>query len=231
MIIPKQYGGLAFLATAQTIILATLYGRSITAATTISVPSSLGPAELLLKYGTTTQKDYYLPRLADGRELPCFALTAPDAGSDATAIPDKEIVCRKSINGQEIIGIQLTWNKRYITLCPIATVIGLAFRLFDPANLLARGNDIDISCALIPADTLVVIRGRRHFPLNTGFLNGPTQGNNVFIPLDYLIGGVAMAGMGWGMLMECLSAGRAISLPSSSMNGIQLAALTSGAYA
>lgn len=231
MIIPKRYGGLEFSATAQMSILVKIYGRSITAATTISVPNSLGPGELLLKYGTEEQKNYYLPRLADGREIPCFALTGPNAGSDAASIPDKGIVCHQEINGEKILGIRLNWDKRYITLCPVATVIGLAFRLFDPDNLLGKGEDVGISCALIPASTPGVTKGRRHFPLNTGFLNGPTQGKDVFIPMDYLIGGVAMAGCGWRMLMECLSAGRAISLPSSANGGAQAAALASGAYA
>ncbi|WP_419418797.1 acyl-CoA dehydrogenase [Legionella sp. D16C41] len=231
MIIPKEYGGLEFSATAQAFILAKIYGRSISAATTISVPNSLGPGELLLKYGTEEQKQYYLPRLAKGLEIPCFALTGPNAGSDAASIPDTGIVCKQNIEGEEVLGLRLTWNKRYITLCPVATVIGLAFRMFDPDNLLGRGYDVGISCALIPANTPGVIKGRRHFPLNTGFLNGPTQGKDVFIPMDYLIGGAAMAGHGWRMLMECLSAGRAISLPSSARGGSQLAALASGAYA
>lgn len=231
MIIPKQYGGLEFSATAQTIILATVCGRSITASSTISVPNSLGPAELLLKYGTEAQKDFYLPRLADGREIPCFALTGPNAGSDAASIPDKGVVCRKMVNGEEVTGILVSWDKRYITLCPVATVIGLAFKLFDPDNILGRGKEPGITCALIPANTPGVIKGRRHFPLNTGFLNGPTQGKDVFIPIDYLIGGAAMAGAGWRMLMECLSVGRAISLPSSAMGGTQAGALATGAYA
>lgn len=231
MIIPKRYGGLEFSATAQMSVLVKIYGCSVTAATTISVPNSLGPAELLLKYGTEEQKNYYLPRLADGREIPCFALTGPNAGSDAASIPDKGIVCRHEFNGKEVLGIRLNWDKRYITLCPVATVIGLAFRLFDPDNLLGKEDDIGISCALIPANTPGITKGRRHFPLNTGFLNGPTQGRDVFIPLDYLIGGIAMAGCGWRMLMECLSAGRAISLPSSANGGAQAAALASGAYA
>ncbi|MBA2648025.1 MAG: acyl-CoA dehydrogenase [Legionella sp.] len=231
LIIPKSYGGLGFSATAQMSILVKLYGRSVSAATTVSVPNSLGPSELLLKYGTKTQKNYYLPRLADGREIPCFALTGPNAGSDAASIPDKGIVCRQLVDKEEILGIRLNWDKRYITLCPVATVIGLAFRLYDPENLLNKGEDIGITCALIPANTPGVIKGRRHFPLNTAFLNGPTQGKNVFIPLDYIIGGLAMVGHGWGMLMECLSAGRAISLPSSASGGAQALALASGAYA
>lgn len=231
MIIPKEYGGLGFSATAQMSILVKIYGRSITAATTISVPNSLGPGELLVKYGTEQQKDYYLPRLAKGEEIPCFALTGPNAGSDAASIPDTGFVCRQEFNGVPTVGIRLNWDKRYITLCPVASVIGLAFRLFDPENLLGSVSDLGITCALIPAKTAGVKSGRRHFPLNTGFLNGPTQGKDVFIPLDYIIGGAAMAGQGWRMLMECLSAGRAISLPSSASGGSQLAALASGAYA
>lgn len=231
MIIPKCYGGLEFSATAQMSILVKVYGRSITCATTISVPNSLGPAELLLKYGTEEQKNHYLPRLADGRDIPCFALTGPNAGSDAASIPDKGIICRQLFQGEEVIGIRLNWDKRYITLCPVATVIGLAFRLYDPEHLLGDKDDIGITCALIPADVPGITKGRRHFPLNTGFLNGPTQGKDVFIPVDYIIGGAAMAGHGWRMLMECLSAGRAISLPSSASGGAQAAALACGAYA
>lgn len=231
MIIPKKYGGLEFSATAQMSILTKLYGRSITVATTVGVPNSLGPAELLLKYGTEAQKNYYLPRLAEGREIPCFALTGPNAGSDAASIPDQGIVCRQVVDGQEVLGIQLNWDKRYITLCPVATLIGLAFRLFDPENLLGKGCDVGISCALIPANTPGVLKGRRHFPLNVPFQNGPTQGHNVFISMDQLIGGGAMAGQGWKMLMECLSVGRAISLPSSASGGAQVAALACSAYA
>lgn len=231
MIIPKRYGGLEFSATAQMSILARVYGCSVSAATTISVPNSLGPAELLLKYGTDEQKNYYLPRLANGTDVPCFALTGPTAGSDAASIPDKGIVCRQTINGQEVLGMRLTWDKRYITLCPVATVLGLAFRLFDPDNLLGKDVDLGICCALIPSETPGIIKGRRHFPLNVAFLNGPTQGNDVFVPLDYLIGGVPMIGHGWRMLMECLSAGRAISLPSSASGCSQAGALACGAYA
>lgn len=231
MIIPKIYGGLEFSATAVMSVLVKLYGRSITAATTVAVPNSLGPAELLLKYGTEEQKNYYLPRLASGVEIPCFALTGKDAGSDAASITDSGIVTYEEINGEKVLGIRLSWNKRYITLCPVATVIGLAFKLYDPENLLGKGHDIGISCALIPATTPGVIKGRRHFPLNIAFMNGPTQGHNVFVPIDCLIGGAQMAGCGWKMLMECLSAGRAISLPSSASGGAQVGALVSGAYA
>lgn len=231
MIIPKEYGGLALSATAQTAVLVRLYGRSVTAATTVSVPNSLGPAELLLKYGTELQKNYYLPRLAKGIDIPCFALTGPNAGSDAASIPDIGIVCHEMVEGHKVLGIRLNWDKRYITFCPIATVIGLAFKLFDPDNLLGKGHDIGITCALIPAETPGITKGRRHFPLNTAFLNGPTQGKNVFVSIDAIIGGAEMAGQGWRMLMECLSAGRAISLPSSASGGSQAGALASGAYA
>lgn len=231
MIIPKKFGGLEFSATAQMIILSRLYGRSITVATTVGVPNSLGPAELLLKYGTEEQKNYYLPRLADGREIPCFALTGPNAGSDAASIPDTGIVCQGSFKGETVLGVRLNFDKRYITLAPIATVVGLAFRLLDPDGLLGQKQDIGISCALIPADTEGMRKGRRHFPLNTAFLNGPIHGKDVFIPMDYLIGGAEMAGKGWRMLMNCLSAGRAISLPSSANGGAQFAAMATGAYA
>lgn len=231
MIIPKEFGGLELSATAQTAVLVKLYGRSVTAATTVSVPNSLGPAELLLKYGTEKQKNHYLPRLAKGVDIPCFALTGPNAGSDAASIPDTGVVCYDEIDGQKTLGIRLNWNKRYITLCPIATVIGLAFKLFDPDNILGKGHDIGITCALIPAETPGVTKGRRHFPLNTAFLNGPTQGENVFVSMDAIIGGPDMAGQGWRMLMECLSAGRAISLPSSASGGAQAGALASSAYA
>ena len=231
MIIPKEYGGLEFSKTAQMQVLVKLYSCSITAATTVSVPNSLGPGELLLKYGTDKQKNYYLPRLAKGQEIPCFALTGPNAGSDAASIPDTGVVCYKEEGGKKVLGMRLTWDKRYITLCPVATIIGLAFRLFDPDNLLGKGEDLGISCALIPAETEGVVKGRRHFPLNVPFMNGPTQGEDVFVPIDCLIGGVEMAGSGWRMLMECLSAGRAISLPSSACGGAKAAALASGAYA
>lgn len=231
MIISKKYGGLEFSANAQKSILIRLYSCSVSVASTVSVPNSLGPAELLLKYGTQEQRDYYLPRLAKGIDIPCFALTGPNAGSDAASIPDSGIVCRQKVDGREVLGVRLNWNKRYITLAPVATVIGLAFRMFDPDNLLGKGEDIGITCALIPAETPGVVIGRRHFPLNAAFMNGPTQGKDVFVPMSAIIGGEKMAGQGWRMLMECLSAGRVISLPSSACGGAQLSALTCGAYA
>lgn len=231
LIIPKQYGGKGFSAFAHSEILAKVYSISITAATTISVPNSLGPAELLLHYGTEEQKNYYLPRLAQGEEIPCFALTEPEAGSDAGSITNTGIVCQEEFDGKKIIGIRLNWNKRYITLAPVATVLGLAFKLYDPDHLIGSGIEHGITCALIPTKTPGVKIGRRHFPLNTAFQNGPTQGQDVFIPLDWIIGGQKMIGQGWRMLVECLSAGRAISLPSSGIGGGKMAAMTTGAYA
>ena len=231
MIIPKEYGGKSFCASAVSRILIKLYSKSISCATTVSVPNSLGPAELLLKYGSEQQKKHYLPRLAKGIDVPCFALTGPTAGSDAASIPDLGIVCCDVFDNKEVLGIRLNWNKRYITLSPVATLIGLAFRLQDPNHLIGDVSDIGITCALIPAGLKGVTTGRRHFPLNTAFMNGPTQGKDVFIPLDYIIGGVEMAGQGWRMLMECLGAGRAVSLPSSSVGSIKAGAIATGAYA
>ncbi len=231
MIIPREYGGLAFSAQAHSAVVSKVASRSGTAAVTVMVPNSLGPAELLLHYGTTGQKDKYLHRLAKGLEVPCFALTGPFAGSDAGAIPDYGVVCKGEFAGrQDVLGIRLNWEKRYITLAPNATLLGLAFKLYDPEHLLGGAVNRGITLALIPADTPGVQIGRRHFPLNSAFLNGPTQGQDVFVPLDYLIGGVEHIGQGWRMLMECLAAGRSISLPASSVGGMKLAARTSGAY-
>jgi len=229
--IPKEYGGKDFSAFAQSQILTKVSGLSVAAFTTIAVPNSLGPAELLLHYGTEEQKKYYLPRLARGEEVPCFALTSPEAGSDAGSMTDHGIVCMGQYQGQSVLGIKLNWNKRYITLAPVATVIGLAFKLYDPDHLLGKKTDIGITCALIPRNTPGVTVGRRHFPLNAPFQNGPTQGKDVFIPLDWIIGGAAKAGKGWGMLMECLAAGRGISLPASAIGGGKIASYTTGAYA
>ncbi|HSY09124.1 MAG TPA: acyl-CoA dehydrogenase [Steroidobacteraceae bacterium] len=231
MIIPKHYGGLEFSAYAHSCVLAKIASRSATASSTVAVPNSLGPAELLHHYGTEEQKNYYLPRLARGEELPCFALTGPRAGSDAAAIPDTGIVCRGLWNGREIIGIKLNFSKRYITLAPVATVIGLAFRMFDPGGLLGGKVDIGITCALIPRNTPGLQIGRRHFPLNIPFQNGPLEGKDVFVPLDMLIGGTKMAGQGWRMLVEQLSVGRCISLPSNATGGAQAAIWATGAYA
>ncbi len=231
LIIPKQYNGKEFSAFAHSQILVKIYGCSSSVATTISVPNSLGPAELLLHYGTTEQKNYYLPRLACGEDIPCFALTGPDAGSDAGSMSDKGIVCWGEKEGKKILGIRLNFNKRYITLAPVATVIGLAFKLYDPEHLIGDIENLGITCALIPRNTPNMTIGRRHFPLNIAFQNGPIQGKDVFIPLDCIIGGQAMAGQGWRMLMECLAAGRAISLPASSTGGTKALAFATGAYA
>jgi acyl-CoA dehydrogenase len=231
IIISKKYGGLEFSAFAHSEILAKIAGCSITVASTVAVPNSLGPAELLHRYGTPEQKEYYLPRLARGEEIPCFALTSPEAGSDATAIPDTGIVCRGIFQDMEVVGIRLNWDKRYITLAPIATIIGLAFKLYDPDHLLGTEEDLGISCALIPRHTPGITIGQRHKPLATPFQNGPTQGKDVFIPLEWIIGGPKMAGAGWRMLVECLSCGRAISLPSSAAGGTKILAATTGAYA
>ncbi len=231
MIIKKKYGGLEFSAYAQSCVLQKLTSKSMVLSSIVGVPNSLGPGELLQHYGTPEQQDYYLPRLAKGLEVPCFALTSPEAGSDAGSIPDTGVVCKGMWQGQEIVGMRLTWNKRYITLAPIATVLGLAFKLQDPEKLLGDTEELGITCALIPVTTPGVKIGRRHFPLNVPFQNGPTQGQDVFVPLDYIIGGPSMAGQGWRMLVECLSVGRAITLPSNSTGGIKAVALATGAYA
>lgn len=230
MIIKKQYGGLEFCAYAQSCVLQKLSSVSTVLSSTVGVPNSLGPGELLQHYGTKEQQDYYLPRLVKGEEIPCFALTSPEAGSDAGSIPDYGVVCRGEFNGEDVLGMRLTWNKRYITLAPVATVLGLAFKLQDPDHLLGEEEDLGITCALIPTDIDGVITGRRHFPLNVPFQNGPTQGDDVFVPLSYIIGGPEMAGQGWRMLVECLSVGRAITLPSNSTGGIKSLALATGAY-
>jgi acyl-CoA dehydrogenase len=231
MIIPRRYGGLEFSTYAHSCVLTKLAGRSVTCASTVAVPNSLGPAELLVHYGTEAQKDFYLPRLASGEDIPCFALTGPRVGSDAASIPDTGVVCRGQWQGREIIGLKLNFSKRYITLAPIATVIGLAFRMFDPDHLLGEREDIGITCALIPRQTAGIRIGRRHFPLNIPFQNGPIQGHDVFVPLDCIIGGVERAGAGWRMLVEQLSVGRCISLPSNATGGALLATYASGAYA
>ena len=231
MIIPKQYGGLGFSALAHSAVIMKLTTRSGTAAVSVMVPNSLGPAELLLHYGTQAQKDYYLPRLARGVEMPCFALTSPEAGSDAGNIPDFGIVCRGEWQGRSgVLGMRLTWEKRYITLGPIATLLGLAFRLYDPEHLLGGEEDRGITLALIPTNTQGVHIGRRHLPLNAVFMNGPNWGRDVFVPMDCIIGGVEFVGQGWKMLMNCLAAGRSISLPASSVGMAKLCTRTTGAY-
>ena len=225
LIIPKQYGGKEFSALAHSQILVKAASVSVSVATALGVPNSLGPGELLLKYGTQAQKDHYLPRLACGDEIPCFALTSPQAGSDAASIEDHGIVVRRQLNGVDQIGILLNWDKRYITLAPIATLLGLAFKLYDPQHLLGKQESLGITCALIPVSSEGVVIGRRHYPLCATFPNGPTQGKDVFIPLDYIIGGQKMIGLGWRMLMECLAVGRAISLPSGVLGGSETGSL------
>ena len=231
MIIPKQYGGLEFSAYANAAVITKLAGVSPTASSTIGVPNSLGPAELLLHYGTEEQKQHYLPGLADGSEIPCFALTSPQAGSDAAALIDSGVVCKGKWNGKTITGIRLNWDKRYITLAPVATVLGLAFKLYDPDHLIGDKDEHGITAALIPTKTPGVVVGRRHYPLTVAFQNGPTSGKDVFVPVDFIIGGPKMAGKGWKMLVELLSVGRAITLPSTSSGGGQAATYASGAYA
>ncbi|ANP75859.1 MULTISPECIES: acyl-CoA dehydrogenase FadE [unclassified Vibrio] len=231
MIIKKKYGGLEFSAYAQSLVLQKLTGVSSVLSSTVGVPNSLGPGELLQHYGTEEQRNHYLPRLAEGKEIPCFALTSPEAGSDAGSIPDYGVVCKGDWQGEEVLGMRLTWNKRYITLAPVATVLGLAFKLRDPDGLLGDQKDLGITCALIPTDLKGVEIGNRHFPLNVPFQNGPTQGDDIFVPIDFIIGGQKMAGQGWRMLVECLSVGRGITLPSNSTGGIKSAALATGAYA
>jgi acyl-CoA dehydrogenase len=231
MIIPKQYGGLQFSALAHSAVLQKLSTMSATVSSTVAVPNSLGPAELLLHYGTDEQKNHYLPRLAVGEEIPCFALTGPYAGSDATSIPDVGIVCKQMVDGVETLGLKLSFDKRYITLAPIATVVGLAFRMYDPEHLLGEEEDLGISLALLPRSTPGLQIGRRHFPLNIPFQNGPVHGKDVFAPLSVLIGGPKMAGHGWRMLVEVLSVGRAISLPSNATGGMRVSALATGTYA
>src|SRR5690554_2007548 len=229
MIIPKEYGGLGFSAKAQTAVLQKLAANEMLMVT-VGVPNSLGPGELLVKYGTQEQKDYYLPRLADGREVPCFGLTGPRAGSDATSIPDTGIVCKQEIDGKEVLGIRLNFEKRWITLAPVATVVGLAFRMFDPDGLLGDTKDYGITCALIPWETGGMEIGRRHCPIGSPFMNGPIKGKDVFIPLDYIIGGQEMAGQGWRMLVECLSVGRCITLPSGAAGAAAYAVGTAGGF-
>jgi acyl-CoA dehydrogenase len=231
LIIPEKYGGLGFSARAHAEVVTKLATRSVTAAVTVMVPNSLGPAELLLRYGTDAQRDHYLPRLARGEEMPCFALTGPEAGSDAAATASEGVVCHGQWNGEEVLGIRLRWRKRYITLAPVATVIGLAFRLRDPDGLIGDREDLGITCALVPADLPGIEIGTRHAPIGAPFQNGPIRGDDVFVPLDTIIGGRERAGDGWRMLMESLSAGRAISLPSVAVAGTKLATRVASAYA
>ncbi|UCC57467.1 MAG: acyl-CoA dehydrogenase, partial [Gammaproteobacteria bacterium] len=232
MIIPKAYGGLEFSANAHSAIVMKVASRSISAGVTVMVPNSLGPSKLLLSYGTEEQKNHYLPRLARGKEIPCFALTGPEAGSDAAAMPDSGIVCRQTFKGEpDVLGIRVNWEKRYITLGPVATLLGLAFHLYDPDHLIGEEEDIGITLALIPTDTPGVEIGSRHFPMSQAFMNGPNRGRDVFIPMNWIIGGQDYVGQGWRMLMNCLSDGRAISLPALSTASGKKMSRAIGAYA
>ncbi|MEQ8387325.1 MAG: acyl-CoA dehydrogenase [Alphaproteobacteria bacterium] len=231
MIIPEEYGGLGFSAFGHSSVVMKIATRSITTAVTVMVPNSLGPGELLIHYGTDEQKSYYLPRLASGEELPCFALTGPLNGSDAANMPDEGVVCWGEVDGKRTLGMRVSWDKRYITLGPVATLLGLAFRLKDPDGLLGVGGDLGITLALVPTTTPGVEIGRRHYPAHQAFQNGPNRGQDVFIPMDWVIGGQDRVGQGWRMLMSALAAGRAISLPSLSTGGTKVAARSTGAYA
>ncbi len=231
MIIPRRHGGLGFSPYAHSEVVRRISAYSITAGVTVMVPNSLGPGELLMQFGTQAQRDYWLPRLADGREVPCFGLTSPEAGSDAASMVDTGVVCRQVVDGRELIGIRLNWHKRYITLGPVATVLGLAFKMSDPDGILGGPKDIGISVALVPTDAPGVEIGRRHLPAMQVFQNGPNSGRDVFVPLDALIGGVERAGQGWQMLMSALAAGRGISLPSLSAAAAAMCAHTTGMYA
>ena len=232
IIIPEEFGGLGFSALCHSEVVLKIGSRSGSAAVTVMVPNSLGPGKLLMTYGTDEQKNYYLPRLAKGEEIPCFALTGPSAGSDAGAMPDSGVVCYGTFEGKDkVLGVRLNWEKRYITLAPVATLLGLAFKLQDPDHLLSDETDRGITLALIKSDIEGVEVGRRHFPLNQAFMNGPTRGKDVFIPIDWIIGGTDYVGKGWSMLMECLSDGRAISLPALGTSGGKMASKFTGAYA
>lgn len=231
MNIPQDYGGMEFSPLAISMVLTKIASRNSTAASTIGVPNSLGPAELLLHYGTDEQKQRWLPGLASGEEIPCFALTSPRVGSDATAITDTGVVCKGTFDGRETVGIRLNWEKRYITLAPIATVLGLAFKLYDPDGLIGDRKDYGITAALVPTNLPGIEIGRRHFPINIPFQNGPTSGRDVFVPIDYIIGGPKMAGQGWRMLVQQLSVGRCLILPSNALGGVLAGVYATGAYA
>lgn len=229
--IPKKYGGKAFSKIAHSQIVTKIGSRSLSAAITAMVPNSLGPGELIHIYGTEEQKDFYLPRLAKGQEIPCFGLTEPDAGSDATSLADIGQVCEGKYKGKKVLGINLQINKRYITLAPVATIFGVAFKLEDPDKLLGEETDLGITLALVPSDTAGINLGERHFPLFSAFQNGTIRGENVFIPLENIIGGVEMIGQGWRMIMECLAVGRGISLPAIVNSNSKLAYRMTSAYA
>ncbi len=229
--VPKEYGGRGFSVWAHSNIITKIASRSVSVGVMVMVPNALGPAEFLQYFGTEQQKRHYLPRLARGEEIPAFALTGPEAGSDALSIPDKGIVCRGNYQGKDIIGIRLNWDKRYITLAPIATLLGIAFKMYDPEGLLGDKKDIGITLCLLPTNLRGVEIGNRHYPSGLAFLNGPTRGRDVFIPLDFIIGGPDMRGKGWDIMMEALAAGRGVSLPALSTAGAKLAYRMTGAYA
>src|SRR4051812_11217216 len=231
MIIPKEFGGLGFSPYAHSEVVRKLSSRSITAAVTVMVPNSLGPGELLMRFGTKEQQQKWLPRLAVGTEIPCFGLTSPEAGSDAASMVDTGIICKGNFEGREVLGLRLNWHKRYITLGPVATLLGLAFKAHDPDHLVGQQEDLGITVALIPTHLPGVEIGRRHLPAMQVFQNGPNWGKDVFIPMDYIIGGQERLGPGWEMLMTALAAGRGILLPSLSAAGAADAGRTTGAYA
>ncbi|MBO1254189.1 acyl-CoA dehydrogenase [Alteromonas sp. 5E99-2] len=231
MIIPKKFGGLAFSPYANSTVVATIATKSAALAVTVMVPNSLGPGELLMHYGTEKEQDYWLPRLADGTDIPCFALTSPEAGSDAGAIPDAAIVTKGMYEGEEVIGLRVSWDKRYITLAPIATVLGLAFKVFDPDGLLGDEKELGITCALLPKSHPGVELGNRHDPMGTRFYNGTTRGQDVFIPMEFIIGGQKNIGRGWQMLVSCLGAGRGISLPAMGVATAQSSFKSTAEYA
>jgi acyl-CoA dehydrogenase len=231
MIIPKEFGGLGFSPYAHSEVVRKISTRSLAAAVTVMVPNSLGPGELLMRFGTKEQQERWLPRLADGRDIPCFGLTSPEAGSDAASMIDSGIICKGDFEGKEVLGLKLNWHKRYITLGPVATLLGLAFKAYDPDHLVGNEEELGITVALIPTNLAGVSIGHRHLPSMQVFQNGPNWGKDVFIPLDYIIGGEVRLGQGWKMLMTALAAGRGISLPSLSAAGAAFAARTTGAYA
>lgn len=231
MIIPREYGGLEFSAAAHSEVVTRIATRSQAVAVTVMVPNSLGPGELLMHFGTDAQKHYYLPRLAEGVDIPCFGLTSPEAGSDAAAMTDSGVICRGEYQGKEQLGIRLNWHKRYITLGPVATLLGLAFKLYDPDKLLGAETERGITLALVPTDLPGVDIGERHWPALQAFENGPNWGRDVFVPLDAIIGGADQIGQGWKMLMTALAAGRSISLPALSAGAAALAARSTGSYA
>jgi acyl-CoA dehydrogenase len=231
LIIPEKYGGLGFSAEANSAVVTKVSSHNVTLAVTVMVPNSLGPAELLLHYGTEEQKDYFLPRLAKGIDIPAFALTEPGAGSDAGGMTSTGVICRDEWEGEQVLGLRLNWNKRYITLASEASLLGLAFKAKDPDHLLGDVEDYGITCALVPTSLPGVVHDKRHDPLGVKFLNGPTTGEDVFIPLSLVIGEREGLGQGWRMLMDCLSAGRSISLPGLACGGTQVATRVISSYA